>query len=76
MSLNVQNVRNADPGTSRIIPTSEIDAEDATPVGGATSSVFRGSWNGIKVAVKRFPHDTAPEVSLLALSLPRLTVDS
>src|SRR6266850_6665706 len=55
-------VQNVVPVPSKIIPTSEINAEDATPVGGATSSVFRGTWNGTKVAIKLFPHETAPEV--------------
>ncbi|KAF8326525.1 uncharacterized protein EI90DRAFT_2975570 [Cantharellus anzutake] len=61
MESGAQDTENVSPGPSTIIPTTEIDADDAVPLGGTISAVFRGTWNGIKVAIKRFSNDTTPE---------------
>src|SRR5258708_38750282 len=58
-------VQIAVPDTSRIVTHFRNRTEDATPVDGATSTVFHGTWNGTKVAINHFPRKAAPEVGEL-----------
>ncbi|KAG8982389.1 hypothetical protein FRB93_008145 [Tulasnella sp. JGI-2019a] len=52
--------------SSWIVPPQEVAVDDEMPLGGGNGShtTFRGSWNGMVVAVKRLPPDSNRQVIL------------